>query len=87
MYGRKWARVAEAVPNRTQVQVRERFVNVLDPLLKRKKQWTPEEDAILVEALSDCKNADGSMRCLPEIYFRRNSPGSLEQPANLSNNL
>ena len=62
VYGRKWARVAEAVPSRNQVQVRERWVNVLDPDLKRGKRWTPEEDAILVEALNDCKNADGSIR-------------------------
>lgn len=62
VFGRKWARVAEAVPTRNQVQVRERFVNVLDPELKRGKPWTPEEDAILVTALQECKNFDGSIR-------------------------
>ena len=62
VFGRKWARVAEAVPTRNQVQVRERWVNVLDPDLQRGKPWTAEEDSILVAALQECKNADGSIR-------------------------
>ena len=33
--GRKWSRVAERVAGRTAVQVRERYVHVLDPLINR----------------------------------------------------
>ena len=61
-FGKKWARVAEAVPTRNQVQVRERWVNKLDPQLRSGKAWTEEEDLILDIALRECKNLDGSAR-------------------------
>ena len=46
------------------MQVRERWVNVLDPDLKRGKAWSAEEDAVLVTGLQECKNQDGSIRCI-----------------------
>jgi hypothetical protein len=44
--GLKWAAIAEMLPGRIGEHVRERYVNFLDPTLK-KGPWTTEEDAIL----------------------------------------
>ena len=46
-YGRKWAKIAQHLPGRQGKQCRERFVNHLDPLLK-KGEWTDDEEAILI---------------------------------------
>jgi hypothetical protein len=46
--GKKWAEIAARLPGRISENVRERFVNVLDPRLK-KTPWTDEEDRILFE--------------------------------------
>lgn len=47
MYGRKWAKIAAFLPGRQGKQCRERFVNHLDPELK-KGEWTDDEEAILI---------------------------------------
>uniref|UniRef100_A0A7S3P8G1 Uncharacterized protein n=1 Tax=Amphora coffeiformis TaxID=265554 RepID=A0A7S3P8G1_9STRA len=47
MYGRKWAKIAAHLPGRQGKQCRERFVNHLDPQLK-KGEWTDDEEAILI---------------------------------------
>ena len=47
IYGRKWAKIAAHLPGRQGKQCRERFVNHLDPELK-KGEWTNEEEAILI---------------------------------------
>ncbi|CAO2820494.1 unnamed protein product [Amaranthus hypochondriacus] len=53
LFGYKsWHRIAQFVPGRTQVQCRERWVNVLDPSLKH-GEWTKEEDMKLKEAISE----------------------------------
>ena len=54
--------MAEAVPTRNQIQCRERYVNMLDPEVKKREPWTKAEDAVLIEALSECQNDDGSIR-------------------------
>eukprot|EP00592_Proboscia_alata_P001245 CAMPEP_0194372370 /NCGR_PEP_ID=MMETSP0174-20130528/20715_1 /TAXON_ID=216777 /ORGANISM="Proboscia alata, Strain PI-D3" /LENGTH=650 /DNA_ID=CAMNT_0039150855 /DNA_START=255 /DNA_END=2207 /DNA_ORIENTATION=- len=46
-YGRKWAKIAAHLPGRQGKQCRERFVNHLDPDL-RKGEWTDDEEAILI---------------------------------------
>ncbi|GAX29402.1 hypothetical protein FisN_16Hh158 [Fistulifera solaris] len=46
-YGRKWAKIAQHLPGRQGKQCRERFVNHLDPELK-KGEWTDDEEAILI---------------------------------------
>lgn len=46
-YGRKWAKIAQHLPGRQGKQCRERFVNHLDPALK-KGEWTDDEEAILI---------------------------------------
>jgi hypothetical protein len=46
--GDKWAEIASRLPGRIGENVRERYVNVLDPRLK-KTPWTDEEDRILFE--------------------------------------
>lgn len=47
LYGRKWAKIASHLPGRQGKQCRERFVNHLDPNLK-KGEWTDDEEAILI---------------------------------------
>lgn len=44
--GLKWYEIAERLPGRIGEHVRERYVNYLDPCLKR-SPWTAEEDQIL----------------------------------------
>jgi hypothetical protein len=47
IYGRKWAKIAAHLPGRQGKQCRERFVNHLDPALK-KGEWSDDEEAILI---------------------------------------
>ena len=47
--GLSWVQIAERIPGRDRVSCRARWVDHLDPSVK-KGPWTPEEDAILVEA-------------------------------------
>ena len=47
LFGRKWAKIATFLPGRQGKQCRERFVNHLDPELK-KGHWTDDEEAILI---------------------------------------
>lgn len=47
LYGRKWAKIASHLPGRQGKQCRERFVNHLDPELK-KGEWIDDEEAILI---------------------------------------
>ncbi|XVF50512.1 hypothetical protein PTKIN_Ptkin04bG0107100 [Pterospermum kingtungense] len=49
---KKWKKIAEIVPGRTQVQCRERWVNSLDPDLNLGK-WTEEEDLRLEAAIEE----------------------------------
>ena len=46
-YGKKWAKIAQHLPGRQGKQCRERFVNHLDPALK-KGEWADDEEAILI---------------------------------------
>jgi hypothetical protein len=50
-YGRKWVPIAALVPGRTNPQCRTRWLQHLDPTNAKKGRWTPEEDAILTEAV------------------------------------
>jgi len=45
----RWATIASALPGRNGKQCRERWHNHLDPCI-RKDTWTPEEDAVLIDA-------------------------------------
>lgn len=47
VYGRKWAKIAAHLPGRQGKQCRERYVNHLNPDLK-KGEWTDDEEAILI---------------------------------------
>ena len=46
-YGRKWAKIASFLPGRQGKQCRERYVNHLDPDLK-KGDWDDTEEAVLI---------------------------------------
>jgi hypothetical protein len=50
-HGRKWVSVAALVPGRTNPQCRSRWLRHLDPTNGKKGRWTPQEDAILIEAV------------------------------------
>jgi hypothetical protein len=50
-HGKKWVEVAAMVPDRTNDQCRERWVNSLDPMNGNKGKWSTEEDAKLTEAI------------------------------------
>ena len=47
-----WIGVASLFRNRTDVQCRERWCNILDPKLNG-REWTKEEDELLVKAVMD----------------------------------
>ncbi|KAM3140046.1 hypothetical protein pb186bvf_007846 [Paramecium bursaria] len=47
-YGRNWQLVAEMLGNKTSRQVRDRYVNNLDPKIKS-QSWTQQEDDILYQ--------------------------------------
>jgi len=47
LYGKKWAKIASHLPGRQGKQCRERYVNHLDPELK-KGLWTDDEEALLI---------------------------------------
>ena len=49
LYGAKWGKIARFLPGRQGKQCRERFVNHLDPELK-KGEWSGDEEAILIVA-------------------------------------
>ena len=49
-YGKgKWSIIAKKFTNRTDVQIRERWCNILDPSLKTGNKWRPEEDEFLLQ--------------------------------------
>jgi hypothetical protein len=47
LYGRKWAKIASFLPGRHGKQCRERYINHLNPQL-RKGDWTGDEEAVLI---------------------------------------
>ena len=52
--GKTWTRVAAHVPGRSAAQCREKWVNVLNPLVRR-RNWDAEEDSLLAEAVGACE--------------------------------
>ena len=50
--GKNWTKVQALVPGRTDVQCRERFVNILDPEIC-KEAWSADEDAALLRAVRE----------------------------------
>jgi hypothetical protein len=53
--GRKWSKVALALPGRIGKQCRERYTNHLDPSL-RKGEWSLQEEKILIDAHAQLSN-------------------------------
>lgn len=51
IFGEKWADVAQFVPQRTDIQCRERYCNVLHPSLNN-NAWTNIEDCRLIIAVT-----------------------------------
>jgi len=52
---KSWSALAVHMPGRSGKQIRERWHNQLDPNVKKDK-WTPQEDALLIEAQSRLEN-------------------------------
>jgi len=50
-----WSALAVHMPGRSGKQIRERWHNQIDPNVKKDK-WTPQEDALLIEAQSHLEN-------------------------------
>jgi hypothetical protein len=50
-HGKRWVPIAAMVPGRTNPQCRSRWLRHLDPTNGKKGRWTPQEDAILIEAV------------------------------------
>jgi len=49
--GKNWKLLSESLGTKTGKQIRERFINKLDPKIK-KEEWTDEEDRTLIELYS-----------------------------------
>jgi hypothetical protein len=61
--GSNWATVSALVLGRTDMQCRQRWVEILDPGINTGK-WTPEEDAILTDAVTEFGNDWGRVAVL-----------------------
>eukprot|EP00045_Choanoeca_perplexa_P013506 m.153647 g.153647 ORF g.153647 m.153647 type:complete len:867 (+) comp16371_c0_seq23:131-2731(+) len=96
-YGKVWAKVQRLLPNRTDMQCRERFVNVLakredmasranldDSITWRRGRWVPEEDAKLLEIVESF-GAKWSLvaRAMGESGFQRDDSQCLRRWGNL----
>merc|ERR1712070_301504 len=55
LLGRKWSKVALALPGRIGKQCRERYTNHLDPTL-RKGEWSQDEERTLIQAHAKLSN-------------------------------
>ena len=62
LHGRSWVKVARLVPGRSEVQCRERWMNVLNPDVRNAAPFTPEEDALILEQAGVKARADGRVR-------------------------
>lgn len=51
-HGDKWAAIARGIPGRTDDACSKRYREALDPV-KKKTEWTDEEDRLLLEMYSD----------------------------------
>ncbi|CAD8080212.1 unnamed protein product [Paramecium sonneborni] len=47
-YGRQWIKIAEKLPGRTSKQVRDRYVNQINPTINH-EQWNEEEDKTIMK--------------------------------------
>lgn len=53
---------AQTVPNRTDSQCRERWINRLNPGRKKSRVWTPEEKAKLLSAVQANTTTSGKIK-------------------------
>ena len=62
VHGRKWSKVAQLVPGRTDVQCRERFMNVHNPDLRTGEAWREEEDQMLAALVPQLRRTNSRVR-------------------------
>jgi hypothetical protein len=68
IHGEKaWTSVAISMPDRTERQCRERWVNYISPAVSQ-EPWTPEEDAILEEKVRELHH---QWKCMEQYLPRR----------------
>ena len=64
-----WILIQQHVPGRTDVQCRERYCNVVDPMISREK-WTEQEDQNLLEAVKLIGAGNwAQVRCAAHAFF------------------
>ncbi|GAB4818505.1 hypothetical protein N2152v2_005551 [Parachlorella kessleri] len=61
VHQRQWSKVALLVPGRSDVQCRERFMNVLNPEVRNGEAWTGEEDGTLERLVPLNKRPNGKV--------------------------
>ncbi|KAL4438039.1 hypothetical protein ABPG77_004260 [Micractinium sp. CCAP 211/92] len=62
LHGRKWSLVAKLVPGRTDVQCRERYMNVLNPEVTAWQPWGAAEEQELLELAQQHTQEDGRVK-------------------------
>ncbi|KAL4425581.1 hypothetical protein ABPG75_009597 [Micractinium tetrahymenae] len=62
LHGRKWSLVAKLVPGRTDVQCRERYMNVLNPEVTAWQPWSAGEEQELLDLAQQHTQEDGRVK-------------------------
>ncbi|CAM9175631.1 unnamed protein product [Discosporangium mesarthrocarpum] len=76
--GPRWAKIAEVMPGRTAKQCRERYNNHVDPAIKKDKNWTKEEDTLILKLHAIHQNQFAKIakhiegRCYDDVKNRYN---------------
>lgn len=80
LHGHDWYLVCRWVPHRTDMQCRERWMNVLHPALKQEK-FTAEEDALLLQAVEEA-GGPGAWAAIQATHFPTRTDNQLRRRYN-----